>query len=52
MKNPIKVRKQELKKALKTLNFWYQVLLESEYMNDIANRLEFQDALRTIKKNK
>lgn len=37
-----------LKKALKTLNFWYKVLLESEHMDDVENRKEFQRALLTI----
>lgn len=48
MKNTKKCQKKKVKKALKTLNFWYKVLLETEYMDDMQNRLEFQEALRSI----
>lgn len=37
-----------LKKAKKIFNFWYKVLLETEYMNDPDNRKEYQTALRTL----
>lgn len=40
--------KKELKKALKTIKFWYKILLETEYMNDLSNRIEFQSAINTI----
>lgn len=39
---------KQLKRALKTFNFWYKVLLETEYMNDLENRLDYQNALQTI----
>jgi hypothetical protein len=48
MKLAKKTKKKELKKSLKVLKFWYRVLLESDYMNDKENRLEFQSALITI----
>ncbi|WP_395058220.1 hypothetical protein [Flavobacterium sp.] len=37
-----------LKKANKTFKFWYNVLLETEYMNDLENRKDFQTAIQTI----
>lgn len=47
IKNENLARKQ-LRKSLKTFEFWYKVLLETEYMNDLENRLEYQTALKTI----
>lgn len=44
-------KKKQLKKDLKTLNFWYKVLLETEYMDDIENRKEFNRALISIQNN-
>ena len=43
-----KPKRKELKKTAKVLNFWYRVLLESEHMDDLKCRLEFQSALLTI----
>ncbi|AKC21326.1 conserved hypothetical protein [Flavobacterium psychrophilum] len=37
-----------LKKAEETFRFWYSVLLETEYMDDVDNRKDFQTALQTI----
>jgi hypothetical protein len=42
------INKKELKNALKTIKFWYKVLLETEYMNDLNNRVEYQSAINTI----
>ncbi|MQP63341.1 hypothetical protein GFJ99_11610 [Flavobacterium sp. LMO6] len=49
-KNPYD--KKELKKALNTIKFWYKILLETEYMNDLDNRLEYQSAINIIKEHK
>lgn len=43
-----KAKRKQLKQSLKVLNFWYKVLLETEYMNDQENRLEYQRALLAI----
>lgn len=43
---------KELKKALKTVKFWYRVLLETEYMNDLSNRIDFKSAINIIKQHK
>ena len=37
-----------LKKAKKVLRFWYLVLLETEHMDDINHRKEFQSVLLTV----
>ncbi len=41
--------KRKLKAARKTLKMWYKILLESPLMNDELDRIEFRDALKTIK---
>lgn len=43
-----KAQRKELKKAVKVLNFWYRVLLETPYMDEQKFRIEFQSALLTI----
>lgn len=43
---------KELKKALKTVKFWYKVLLDTEYMNDLSNRIDFKSAINIIKQHK
>jgi hypothetical protein len=43
--------RKELKKALKTIKFWYKILLETEYMNDLSNRIEYQSAINVIKEH-
>jgi len=40
-----------LKKARKTLKFWYKVLLSSNLMNEQNDRIDFQEALDTIKQH-
>lgn len=40
-----------LKKARKTLKFWYKVLLSSNLMNEQNDRIEYRDALETIKQH-
>jgi hypothetical protein len=42
-------QEKSLAKANETFQFWYSVLLETEYMNDLENRKEFQSALMTLK---
>lgn len=37
-----------LKKAKKVLRFWYRILLETEHMDDINHRKEFQSVLLTV----
>jgi|GEM_PF-3078566 len=39
----------KLKKARKTLKFWYKVLLGSNLMDDPEHRKEYQSALDKIK---
>jgi hypothetical protein len=47
----IPTEKRPLKKARKVLKFWYKVLLASELMNDKKDRIEFAEALKTIKQH-
>lgn len=42
-------KRKALKRAEKTFSFWYSVLLETEYMNDLEYRQEFQSALMTVR---
>ncbi len=44
--------KRSKKQARKTFKFWFKVLLETEYMNDISSRQEFMSALAAIKPKK
>ncbi|WP_445458440.1 hypothetical protein [Flavobacterium sp. HNIBRBA15423] len=41
--------KKSVKKALKVLKFWQKVLLSTDLMNDVNDRNEFQNALKTLK---
>lgn len=40
-----------LREAHKVLKFWYKVLLASELMNDKTDRIDFAEALKTIKEH-
>jgi hypothetical protein len=40
----------ELIDARKKLKFWYKILLSTDYMDDVKNRMDFRKALKTIKK--
>ena len=37
-----------LKRAKKVFRFWYRILLETEHMDDIDNRKDFQSALLVV----
>ena len=43
--------KTDLKKAYKTLKHWKKVLLASELLNDKNDRIDFIEAVKTIKKH-
>ncbi len=43
--------KTDLKKAYKTLKYWKKVLLASELLNDKNDRIDFIEAVKTIKKH-
>ena len=45
------MKKTELKQAYKTLKYWKKVLLASELLNDQNDRIEFIEAVKTIKKH-
>lgn len=38
-----------LKKAHKTLKFWYEAMLSTDLMNDKEHRIELKQALETVK---
>lgn len=40
---------KKLKKAHKTLKFWFKVLLTTELLNEQSDRIEIMEALATIK---
>lgn len=40
-----------LRRAKKSLNFWYKVLLDTEMMNDLSHRQEFQQIITTVDDN-
>jgi hypothetical protein len=42
--------KAELRYAYKKLKFWYNVLLETEYLNDLEHRKELASSIGTLKK--
>jgi hypothetical protein len=46
---PSSVDFSALKQAKKTFKFWYQVLLETELMNDPEHRKEYHTALKVLK---
>jgi hypothetical protein len=45
------MKKTELKKAYKTLKYWKKVLLASELLNDQNDRIDFIEAVQTVKKH-
>jgi hypothetical protein len=52
LKQKTSPEQRKVKQALKTIKFWYKVLLETDYMNDLDNRIEYQSAIKTIAEHK
>jgi len=44
-----KIHLQELKSAKRTFKYWFKVLLNSDLMDDVEHRKEYQEALDKIK---
>lgn len=49
MEKALSPKPHPLKKALKVFKLWKKVLYQTEHMNNLQDRLDYQNAIDTVK---